>query len=142
MGIKKMFLGLSNIILERIQQIIGKKRLFRFYSMFGIRRIIEMAYLFTLLFLFAGIINALLEIETVSKYSSEWSLVRSFGIQSFIDTFLNFLLISIGTLGVYLMYIGGRKTGTRIPSLYVLSGIIIIILNMFILLFIISYKGG
>ncbi|MEM3383172.1 MAG: hypothetical protein QXL52_03050 [Nitrososphaerales archaeon] len=142
MGIKKMFLGLSNIILERIQQIIGKKRLFRFYSMFGIRRIIEMAYLFTLLFLFAGIINALLEIETVSKYSSEWSLVRSFGIQSFMDTFLNFLLISIGTLGVYLMYIGGRKTGTRIPSLYVLSGIIIIILNMFILLFIISYKGG
>ncbi len=137
-----MFLGLSNIILERIQQIIGKKRLFRFYSMFGIRRIIEMAYLFTLLFLFAGIINALLEIETVSKYSSEWSLVRSFGIQSFMDTFLNFLLISIGTLGVYLMYIGGRKTGTRIPSLYVLSGIIIIILNMFILLFIISYKGG
>lgn len=142
MGIKKMFLGFYNIVLERIKQIMGKKRLVKLYSIFNLRRIIEIAYILTLLVLFAGIINALLEMETVSKYFSELSIIRSFRIQSFMDTFLNFLLISIGTLGIYLMYIGGRKTGTRTPSLYVLSGLIIIIVNVLILLFIIGYKGG
>ncbi|MEM3437673.1 MAG: hypothetical protein QXP55_03950 [Nitrososphaerales archaeon] len=140
MGIKKMFLGFCNIVLERVQQLIGKKRLVKLYNIFSIRGIVEMAYLLALLVLFAGIINALLEMETVGNYGL--SIIRSFRIQSFMDTFLNFLLISIGTLGVYLMYIGGRKTGTRTPSLYVLSGLIIIILSVFILLFIIGYKGG
>jgi hypothetical protein len=142
MGIKKRFLVFYNTFLEKIQQMMGKKRIVKFYSIFSLRRMMEIAYMLALIVLFAGVINALLEMGTVSRFFSELSIIRSFRIQSFMDTFLNFLLITVGTFGIYLMYLGGRKAGTRAPNLYVLSGLTIIIINVFILLFIIGYKGG
>ncbi len=140
MGIKKRILGFYNIVIERIKQLIGKKRLVKLSSLLTLRRIIEIAYMVILLILFAGIINALLELETVRQYFSDLSIIRSFRIQSFMDTFLNFLVVSVGTLGIYLMYLGGRKTSTKAPSLYVISGLTVLIMSALIFWFILSYK--
>jgi|GEM_PF-642149 hypothetical protein len=141
MGIKKRILGFYNIAIERIKQLIGKKRLVKLSGILTLRRIIEIAYMITLLILFAGIINALLELGTVRQYFSDLSIIRSSRIQSFMDTFLNFLLVSVGTLGIYLMYLGGRKIGTKVPSLYVILGLTVLIMSTFIFWFILSYKG-
>ncbi|MEM2873778.1 MAG: hypothetical protein QXD82_06405 [Nitrososphaerales archaeon] len=141
MGIKKRILGFYNVVIERIKQLIGKKRLVKLSSLLTLRRIMEIAYMIALLILFAGIINALLELGTVRQYFSDLSIIRSFRIQSFMDTFLNFLVVSVGTLGIYLMYLGGRKTGTKAPSLYVISGLTVLIMSALIFWFILSYKG-
>ncbi|MCP8308294.1 MAG: hypothetical protein H3Z52_05960 [archaeon] len=139
MGIKKRFLGFYYIVLERIKQLIGKKRLIRLYSIFSLRRLIEIAYMLALLFLFAGIINALLE----GQYYSDYTIVPSFRIQSLVETFLNLFAIIIGTSGIYLMYLGGRRTGAKkAPSLYVISGLTVLIISVLIWLFIIGVKGG
>ncbi|MGB9659322.1 MAG: hypothetical protein ACPLY9_02185 [Nitrososphaerales archaeon] len=141
MGIKKRILSFYNVAIERIKQLTGKKRLVKLSSLLTLRRIIEIAYMITLLILFAGIINALLELGTVRQYFSDLSIIRSSRIQSFMDTFLNFLLVSVGTLGIYLMYLGGRKIGTKVPSLYVILGLTVLIMSTLIFWFILSYKG-
>ncbi len=141
MGIKKRILGFYNVVIERIKQLIGKKRLVKLSSLLTLRRIMEIAYMIALLILFAGIINALLELGTVRQYFSDLSIIRSSRIQSFMDTFLNFLVVSVGTLGIYLMYLGGRKIGTKAPSLYVILGLTVLIMGTLIFWFLLSYKG-
>ncbi|MCP8309208.1 MAG: hypothetical protein H3Z53_10735 [archaeon] len=138
MAIKKRFLGFYYIVLERMKQLTGKKRFIRLYNIFSMKRLIEIAYMIALLVLFAGIINALLEGQAYSGYI----IIPSFRIQSPIETSLNFLAIMIGTLGIYLMHLGGRKTGKTAPSLYVVSGLTILIIGVLIWLFIIGEKAG
>ncbi|MCP8320257.1 MAG: hypothetical protein H3Z52_04860, partial [archaeon] len=111
MPIKKRLLDFYYIVLERMKQLIGKKRLVRLYNIFSLKRLIEIAYMIVLLVLFAGIINALLE----GLAYSDITIMPSFTIQSPIETFLNFLALIIGTSGIYLMYLGGRKTGKTTP---------------------------
>jgi len=138
MPIKKRLLGFYYIILERMKQLIGKKRIVRLYNIFSLKRLIEIAYMIVLLLLFAGIINALLE----GLAYSDIMIMPSFVIQSPIETFLNFLALMIGTSGIYLIYSGGRKTGKTTPSLYVVSGLTILIIGVLIWLFIIGEKIG
>ncbi|MCP8315874.1 MAG: hypothetical protein H3Z51_03305, partial [archaeon] len=138
MPIKKRLLDFYYIVLERMTQLIGKKRLVRLYNIFSLKRLIEIAYMIVLLVLFAGIINALLE----GLAYSDITIMPSFTIQSPIETFLNFLALIIGTSGIYLMYLGGRKTGKTTPSLYVVSGLTILIIGVLIWLFIIGEKAG
>lgn len=138
MGIKKRLVGFYQIILERMKHLTGKKRLIRLYNMLSLRRLVEIAYMLALLILFAGIINALLEGLNFPNYL----IIPSFRIQSLMETFLNFSAIAIGTSGIYLMYLGGKRTGKKAPSLYVISGWIILSISMLIWLFIISTKGG
>ncbi|MGQ9469191.1 MAG: hypothetical protein ACUVTD_05120 [Nitrososphaerales archaeon] len=137
MAIKKRFLGFYHVVLERIRQLIGKKRLIRLYNIFSLRRLIEIAYMFTLLVLFAGIINALLEGQNYSGLI----VTPYISVQSPMETLLNFLAITIGTLGIYLMYIGGKKTSKTTPSLYVIFGLIVLIIGVLIWLFIMGVKG-
>ena len=119
-----------------MRQLMGKKRLVRLYNIFSMKRLIDIAYMIALFLLFAGIINVLLEGLAYSGYT----IIPSLRIQSPIETFLNFLAIMIGTLGIYLMYLGGRKTSKRTPSLYVVSGLTILIIGVLIWLFIIGEK--
>jgi hypothetical protein len=121
-----------------MKNLTSKKRPIRLYTMLSLTRIVEIAYMLVLFILFAGIINALLEGQNLSNYI----IVPSFTVQSFMETFLDFLAIIIGTIGVYLMYLGGRRTGRRAPSLYVISGWITLVIGMLIWLFIIGVKGG
>jgi len=138
MAIKRRFLSFYYIVLERMKQLMGKKRLVRLYNIFSMKRLIDIAYMIALFLLFAGIINVLLEGLAYSGYT----IIPSLRIQSPIETFLNFLAIMIGTLGIYLMYLGGRKTSKRTPSLYVVSGLTILIIGVLIWLFIIGEKIG
>ena len=138
MGIKKRLVGFYQIVLERMRRLTGKKRLIRLYNMLSLRRLVEIVYMLALFILFAGIINALLEGLSFSNYI----IIPSFRVQSLVETFLNFLAIIIGTSGIYLMYLGGKRTGKKAPSLYVISGWIILSISVLIWLFIISTKGG
>ena len=145
MGIKKRLVGFYHIILERKKNLTGKKRLVRLYNMLSVRRLIEIAYMLALLILFAGIINALLEGQNWNIGDRPFPyniIINSFAAQSLTETFLNFLAILIGTSGVYLMYLGGRRTGRRALSLYVISGWIALVIGILIWLFIIGVKGG
>ncbi len=138
MGIKRRLLGSHHTVLERMKRLTGKKRLIKLYNFLSPRRLVEMAYMFALLIFFAGIINALLEGQNFPNAI----IIPSFRIQSMMETFLNLLTMIIGTLGIYLMYLGGRRTGRRAPSLYVISGWIVLGISMVIWLFIIGAKVG
>ncbi|MGQ9719461.1 MAG: hypothetical protein ACUVWK_06475 [Nitrososphaerales archaeon] len=140
LGIKSRALVFYHATLERMERFVGRKRLDKLYDLLSLKRLIEMGYILVLLLFSAGAINALLEGTNPNIIGI--TIIPSFSFQSLLETFLNLFATAVGTLGIYLMYLGGRRTGTkRAPSLYVLSGLTTLIISMLIWWIIISVKG-
>jgi hypothetical protein len=141
LGIKSRALVFYHITLERMDRFVGRKRLDKLYDLFSLKRLIEVGYILVFLLFFAGVVNALLEGTNPNIIGI--IIIPSFSFQSLLETFLNLFATAMGTLSIYLMYLGGRRTGTkRAPSLYVISGLTTLIIGMLIWWIIISMKGG
>jgi len=141
MGIKKRIVGYYRITLEMIKGLMGRKRLSKASQIVDLTRIVEIVYMFVFCILAAGIINFIL--EGMNPNFAGYIIVPAFRIQNLIETFVNFFTIGIGAAGLYLMYLSGKKISTRkTASLYLISGILVLIVSVSMLYFVLSVKSS
>lgn len=94
-----------------------------------------------LIFLFmAGLLSAVLE---GSRLGAGLSIIlRSRLAQTLYEVFINVSVLIMGTVGVYLWYVGARKvTGSREVSLYFLLGTFLILIATSLAIFLLFEKG-
>lgn len=94
-----------------------------------------------LIFLFmAGLLSAVLE---GSRLGAGLSIIlRSRLAQTLYEVFINVSVLTMGTVGVYLWYVGARKvTGSREVSLYFLLGTFLILIATSLAIFLLFEKG-
>jgi hypothetical protein len=94
-----------------------------------------------LIFLFmAGLLSAVLE---GSRLGAGLSIIlRSRLAQTIYEVFINVSVLTMGTVGVYLLYAGARKvTGSREVSLYFLLGIFLVLIATSLATFLLFEKG-
>lgn len=103
------------------------------------KRGLEVTFL-GILFLFAsGIVNGL--IEGSSPFMQNYVIFPQRGLQTVPETFVYLFAMICGSLGIYLLYAGGRQSiKQRISSFYFLLGFSAILLAVVISLYIFNIK--
>jgi hypothetical protein len=88
----------------------------------------------------AGLLSAVLE---GSRLGAGLSIIlRSRLAQTLYEVFINVSVLIMGTVGVYLWYVGARKvTGSREVSLYFLLGTFLILIATSLAIFLLFEKG-
>lgn len=140
MSIKRkilLFLKESEDKLSRLTRI---KTIARAYKSLTFGSIIEIVYVFLFLLFTAGVINSLLEGNNPS-YASQL-IVRGLRVQNMLETFLYLFSGLIGTGGIYLMYISKKQAEKRVENIFLLLGITILFLSVFISLYLVEVKLG
>lgn len=92
------------------------------------------------LFLFAGgLVNGLL--EGSSPFMQNYLIFPQRGIQTFSETFVYLFTMISGSIGIYLIYIGGRQSiRQRISSFYFIIGFSTVFLAIVMSLYIFNIK--
>ena len=107
----------------------------------GIReQVFTIIYLLIFLGLSAGVVNAMLE-GTKPQYLYS-IILPSRNAQTWAETTINFFTIAFGSIGFYLMYIGGKQSERRRSSeFYIIFGLVLLFIAFFIGLTLLTQKG-
>ncbi len=140
MGLKKK----TSELAHRVENHSTVSNMFRSFSRTSVidilrDRVLEIVYLIAILLFSSGLINGL--IEGSSPYAANYLIFPRAGIQTFPETFIYLFTMLIGSVGVYLLYLGGRQSmRRRIANFYLAFGFSAIIIALSFTLFIFDIK--
>ncbi|OHE53531.1 MAG: hypothetical protein A3K61_00175 [Thaumarchaeota archaeon RBG_16_49_8] len=102
-------------------------------------RVLEIVYLIAILLFSSGLINGM--IEGSSPYASNFLIYPQSGIQTLPETFIYLFTMLIGSVGMYLLYLGGRQgLRRRIANFYLIFGFSAVIIALSFALFVFDLK--
>jgi hypothetical protein len=132
MGLKKHTVALANRFYTWITNIFSVRKLAKtnIYSVVR-ERGLEIIYLLFFFGFAAGIVNAILE---GSKPQYIYAFVLSTRIaQTWGETIINFFVLILGTIGIYVMYQSGKQSvKKRISDLYVAIGLVLVLMAVLV----------
>lgn len=103
-------------------------------------RLLPVLYLAAIVALSAGLENAILEGSNPSFAGI--SILPTAGAQTWNETFINILVIILGSMGLYVMYLTGRQTvRQRSSGAYLFLGLIVVLVALTLGLFLLAAKG-
>ena len=140
MVIKRKIDSATTSILGRI----GRFRLARMrisdMSTLVSKRSLQLIYVVIISIFSAGTVNAILEGGRLNVTGAP-VLASRYG-QTIAESAINFSAIAIGTLGFYLVFIGGRQAlRGRIAIAFILSGLLLVLIGLLVGFFVLSLKG-
>jgi len=142
MVLKRMAVDVFNRIVKLIRGIRIMRSASR-SSVFTVlkERGLELIYI-TVFFTFtAGVVNGLL--EGTNERVQRFMIYPGRGIQTPSETFAYLFAFILGTIGVYLVYQGGRQTvRRRISDFYITLGFTVLLVALALTYYILSFKAG
>jgi hypothetical protein len=140
LGIKSGVDRITGRLTQRIKYVkIGGRNLGDFFAVL-VSGIIPVLYLLVIFFYSGGVVNALLEGSRSNLAGIP--IVPGRSAQSPTEGVLNAFMLSVGTVGVYLMYKGGRQAiRGRLGNSYIVGGIAMLLLSFLLGMTLLSLKG-
>jgi len=131
---------------KRVQEKVGGMSVIRSASKASISTVLkerglELIYL-TVFFTFAaGVVNSLL--EGTNPMVRNFIIYPGRGLQTPPETLVYFFSMILGTVGIYLIYLGGRQTvRKRISDFYLLLGFTALLVAVTLSLYVFDVKAG
>jgi hypothetical protein len=140
MGLKKKTSELAHQV-ENQSVISNTFRRFSLNSILDVLRdrVLAIVYLIAILLFSSGLINGM--IEGSSPYAAQYLIFPGSGIQTLPETFIYLFTMLIGSVGVYMLYLGGRQSmRRRIANFYFILGFSAVIIALSFTLFIFELK--
>lgn len=139
MVLKKYSSNFARSIYSRCLRWRTPKALENFYSVLR-KRGLEIVYLVILFSLAAGVVNAVLEGSKPAYINA--IILHGRSAQTMGEAIMNFLTITVGTMGIYLIYQSGRQGfRRRATEQYLVIGFILLLLAVFIGFALLMQKG-
>lgn len=140
MGIKRSLIKIENRLVEKVKESYFTRRVTRLsvYSLIR-EKGLELVYLFIIFSLVAGVVNTILEGSRPEFAGIPILTTRS--AQTWSEAVMNFFIMMLGTAGIYMIYQSGRQaTRRRVANLYLLLGLTILVITIFVGIYIIGLK--
>jgi heme/copper-type cytochrome/quinol oxidase subunit 3 len=98
---------------------------------------IQFLYIVGIVFMAAGIVNALIQ-----PVSSNFIIFPGRSAQSISETFINAIALILGSAGIYVSYLSGRQTTKpRMVNFYLVLGLLLIATALYVGIYVYSSKG-
>lgn len=99
-----------------------------------------LVYLGVFFGLASGVVNVMVETARLGRV--EAVIIPSRSLQTWAEVVINFLVLVLGSFGIYLMYQGGRRRiGRRTSELYIASGLVFLAIAILIGFSLLAEKG-
>ena len=99
-----------------------------------------LVYLGVFFGLASGVVNVMVETARLGRV--EAVIIPSRSLQTWAEVVINFLVLVLGSFGIYLMYQGGRRRiGRRTSELYITSGLVFLAIAILIGFSLLAEKG-
>jgi len=98
---------------------------------------IQLLYIVGVVFMAAGIVNALIQ-----PVSSNFIIFPGRSAQSISETVINAIALILGSAGIYVSYLSGRQTTkSRMASFYLVLGLLLIATALYVGIYVYSSKA-
>ena len=98
---------------------------------------IQFLYIVGIVFMAAGIVNALIQ-----PVSSNFIIFPGRSAQSISETLINAIALILGSAGIYVSYLSGRQTTKpRMVNFYLVLGLLLIATALYVGIYVYSSKG-
>lgn len=118
----------------RLEKVYGRNK---GLSSFVKGRWIQSLYIVGIVFMAAGIVNALIQ-----PVSSNFIIFPGRSAQSISETAINAIALILGSAGIYVSYLSGRQTTKpRMVNFYLVLGLLLIATALYVGIYVYSSKG-
>ncbi len=118
----------------RLEKAYGRNRGFSSFVKGGW---VQFLYIIGIVFMAAGIVNALIQ-----PVSSNFIIFPGRSAQSISETVINAIALILGSAGIYVSYLSGRQTTKpRMVNFYLVLGLLLIATALYVGIYVYSSKG-